>query len=147
MINYLKENFRLIVVTLWTIIAVVSTWYNHRYSDEHIEAMTKISNLVTQGIGEADKSEYKISYVAFAYYSMSYYYYAPYEDKKSTILNNMDNNNDFIFLGKYLYHGEVSIKYCYGIYNVNFSEMTNRSYIVIFVNYSKQSDCYKKYKK
>ncbi|OOR89177.1 hypothetical protein B0181_07415 [Moraxella caviae] len=143
MISYIKENFNFIIITLWFMLSIASGLYNYKHRDIYIQDMRDIVNLITQDVEEG---VYKptFRYIGFPYYNMSYQYYTPYDSQKAAILSNINGNDDFVLIGEYVYDNSTSKKYCYGIYDIGFSEMLDGSGISFYVIYSKQSDCYKK---
>lgn len=144
MINYIKENFNFIIIILWFMLSIASGLYNCQYSGRHFQNMLDISKIITQDVGDADEYRQKFSYVGFPFYSMYYEYYAPYDSQKAIILNNINGNDDFVLMGEYVYDNSTSKKYCYGIYDISFSEMLDGSRVSFYVGYEIQSDCYKK---
>lgn len=139
MIIYIKENFNFIIIILWFVLSMASGLYNYKHRDIYIQDMRDIVNLITQDV---ENGVYKptFRYIGFPYYNMSYHY----DSQKAAILSNINGNDDFVLIGEYIYDSSRSIKYCYGIYDISYSEMLDGSRISFYVVYSKQSDCYKK---
>lgn len=128
-------------------IAIVSSWYDRNYGDQHVRTIIEIFKVLTKDVGRIDEQKQKFSYFPFAHYFMSYKYYAPYEHKKSMIFDNISYNNNFVFLERFSNDDIIIIRYCYGVYQVEFLEVEKGSNIVISATYDRQSECYKKYKK
>ncbi len=144
MISYIKENFNFIIITLWFMLSIASGLYNYQYSDRHFQNMLDISKMITQDVGDADEYRQKFSYIGFPFYHMHYQYFTPYESQKTTILSNINGNDDFVLMGKNVDGDSMNINYCYGIYSINLIERTDGSGIEFYVGYETQSDCYKK---
>lgn len=143
MIGYIKENFTFIYITLCLLLSTASGLYNYKYSDVYIQDMRNIVNLIMQDVDEEGEYSSTFRYVSFPYYNMSYEYYAPYDNHKTTILNNINSNENFVSTEENVYPDSTSIKYCHGIYEITFAEMLDGSRMGFSVNYSMQSDCYK----